>query len=299
MTRIIRSEQGPAVARHQAGVFTRAQALSEGWSYWQIRERVRSGRWMLLPGQNITASPEHIDAEAVAWSAHLALPAAVLSHTTAGALMRFPVPADHSVAHVITSRHQVATGLIGHRDTPSLGHTLIQAGLPVTSRARTALDCLGILAWLDQLRLWAWVCSRGILTIEQLACAVRERFASPGNANLLRLLAWARDGALSEAERRMHKLLRAAGISGWRANARICDGSGTIIAVADILFVLQRLIIEVDGFEAHSGTEAFVNDRRRQNALVNAGYRVLRVTWRDLTERPQQLMAEIRAAITP
>ena len=71
-----------------------------------------------------------------------------------------------------------------------------------------------------------------------------------------------------------------------------------MIAVADILFALHRLIIEVDGFETHSSAEAFVNDRRRQNALVNAGYRVLRVTWQDLKFRPGQLIAEIHAALS-
>jgi len=57
-------------------------------------------------------------------------------------------------------------------------------------------------------------------------------------------------------------------------------------------------VIEVDGERSHTGREAFVRDRRRQNALVNAGYTVLRYTWWDLTQRPDAVQAEIRRAVT-
>jgi very-short-patch-repair endonuclease len=104
-------------------------------------------------------------------------------------------------------------------------------------------------------------------------------------------------GAASEAELRLHSLIRAAGLTGWSTNVRIRDGAGRVIAVVDIIFATQRVVIEVDGYRAHSGRAAFVNDRRRQNALVNAGYRVLRVTWDDLRDRPAEVIAEIRLAL--
>jgi len=42
------------------------------------------------------------------------------------------------------------------------------------------------------------------------------------------------------------------------------------------------VVVEIDGWVAHSGKQSFVDDRRRQNRLVRAGYTVLRFTWWDL-----------------
>ena len=55
--------------------------------------------------------------------------------------------------------------------------------------------------------------------------------------------------------------------------------------------------MEIDGWSAHSDRESFERDRRRQNALVNAGYVVLRFTWRDLKDRPDDVVAEMTAAL--
>ena len=147
------------------------------------------------------------------------------------------------------------------------------------------------------LELWAWLSARQILTVDLLAAAVRERLGRRGTPKLVRLLSQVRSGAASVAEIRLHRLLRAAGLEGWKANVRIEDAAGTV-AVVDVLFPAVRLVIEVDGFVAHSGRDTFVADRRRQNALVAAGFTVLRVTWDDLRDRPNAVLAEIRAVLT-
>ena len=48
----------------------------------------------------------------------------------------------------------------------------------------------------------------------------------------------------------------------------------------------------------HSDSEAFHNDRVRQNAIALAGWQVLRFTWLDLTEYPERVIATIRRAIS-
>ena len=88
----------------------------------------------------------------------------------------------------------------------------------------------------------------------------------------------------------------AADLSGWTPNARIRDAGGRIIARADVLFAAQRVVIEVDG-RAYHGADRFQADRDRDNALVAAGYVVLRFTWLDLTERPARTLERIRAAL--
>jgi very-short-patch-repair endonuclease len=90
--------------------------------------------------------------------------------------------------------------------------------------------------------------------------------------------------------------LHAADIRGWQAGSALHGASGDP-AVADVLFLAERVVLEVDGERAHSGRAAFVRDRRRQNDLVTAGYLVLRFTWWDLTRRPETVIAQIRAAL--
>ena len=96
----------------------------------------------------------------------------------------------------------------------------------------------------------------------------------------------------------LHRLLREAGIEGWTAGVTLTDLEG-VIGVVDVHFEATRVIVEVDGFRAHSAKRNFVNDRRRQNRLIMAGYTVLRYTWDDLHDRPASVIAEIKAVLLP
>jgi very-short-patch-repair endonuclease len=107
-----------------------------------------------------------------------------------------------------------------------------------------------------------------------------------------RLLVAATDRAASAAERKLIALLRGAGIAGWRQHYRV--GGYEL----DFAFPDHWVAVEVDGWAWHKDARAFQNDRQRQNSLVLAGWTVLRFTWRDLTERPGTVVAEIRAALT-
>lgn len=86
----------------------------------------------------------------------------------------------------------------------------------------------------------------------------------------------------STAERLAHRLLRESGITGWKANAWF-ELEGMRFPV-DIVFARQRLVIEVDSLRFHTGREVFELDRRKTNALVRAGWTVVRVTWAQLEE---------------
>jgi very-short-patch-repair endonuclease len=55
----------------------------------------------------------------------------------------------------------------------------------------------------------------------------------------------------------------------------------------------ERLIAELDGGGAHGTRAAFERDR----ALVVAGWRVVRVTWRQLHDDPAALAVEFRALL--
>jgi very-short-patch-repair endonuclease len=60
----------------------------------------------------------------------------------------------------------------------------------------------------------------------------------------------------------------------------------------------ERLVVEVDGFAYHSSERAFANDRRRDATLTANGYRVIRVTWTDITKQSEALLVILAQALT-
>ena len=72
---------------------------------------------------------------------------------------------------------------------------------------------------------------------------------------------------------------------------------GRFIARADFAWPAAKLVVEIDGFGPHSGRDAFQRDRRRQNALVNESWKVLRFTVDDIRNDPWRVIHEIRQAL--
>lgn len=116
----------------------------------------------------------------------------------------------------------------------------------------------------------------------------KGRYGSPAAR---RLLQTASDGARSDAERLLVKLLREAGITGWETNYPV--GGYKV----DFAFLAAKVAIEVDGLAFHSSSDDFHRDRARQNDVMLLGWQVLRFTWLDLTEYPERVIAIIRRAI--
>ncbi|GGG04908.1 hypothetical protein GCM10007304_18730 [Rhodococcoides trifolii] len=107
-----------------------------------------------------------------------------------------------------------------------------------------------------------------------------------------RLLRIAAEGGHSEAERMLLRLLRGAGIAGWRTHVRI--GSFEV----DVAFVRARVVIEVDGWAWHRGVERFDHDAERQNILSNAGWRVLRFTYHRVAGDPTGVIDDVKGALS-
>ncbi len=61
----------------------------------------------------------------------------------------------------------------------------------------------------------------------------------------------------------------------------------------DFAWPAAPLVVEVDGYRFHSGRDAFERDRRRDAELQARGYRVVRITWRQLAERPLAVVARL------
>ena len=62
----------------------------------------------------------------------------------------------------------------------------------------------------------------------------------------------------------------------------------------DFYWPEHNLIVETDGAATHLTPTAFEHDRHRDAQLTADGHRVIRITWRQLTEQPHEVARLIR-----
>ena len=65
----------------------------------------------------------------------------------------------------------------------------------------------------------------------------------------------------------------------------------------DLLYADEKVIIELDGAQAHMTRTRFEEDRRRDAYLAARGYLTLRFTWRRLIAEPAAIASEVRAVL--
>lgn len=273
----------------QAGVLSVTQAVAAGIPARTVQRR--AGTWRRLhPGVYLVAGHRLTD-EARARAAVLwAGPDAVLTGQAAAHWHGLPVPAPGALQLTVPVRRKLRPRprvLVRRRDLHRVDVTVVR-GLRVAAEPLAALETAVALddgtAFLDR------VLQRHVHFPRLYRCYCRN-LGSHGSAAAARLIAAAADRADSAAERVLTRLMRQAGITGWRV--AVPFGPYTI----DVAFPEAKVAIEVDGWAWHVDADRFRNDRRKGNALVQGGWTVLRFTWHDLTRRPVGCVAEIRAAL--
>ncbi|MCE5290113.1 MAG: type IV toxin-antitoxin system AbiEi family antitoxin domain-containing protein [Nocardiaceae bacterium] len=98
-----------------------------------------------------------------------------------------------------------------------------------------------------------------------------------------RMLGEAAERSRAAAGQRLVTILRQAGIDGWTAHVRAFGDR------LDVAFVDRRIAIIADGWASTSGIE-------QTNALFDAGWTVIRLSWLDL-QSPHRVVADIRRAL--
>jgi len=86
----------------------------------------------------------------------------------------------------------------------------------------------------------------------------------------------------SDLELLFLRLCRRHGLPRPEVNAKL----GSI--EVDFLWRERRLIVETDGYRYHRGKEAFEDDRARDLKLRELGYEVIRLTYRQVIDQPEQ-----------
>ena len=244
----------------------------------------------VLPG--VYASPPAASSLRVRIAALMAYePDAILTEAAAASVSFWPDIKVGTITCAVRHRRRPQRGFNFSRRMIPDELVIDRPGLRYTSVALTALDLCethGGDAIDHALR-------RRRTTLSHLHRAMELTADRVGNRVRRELLLDSRDEPWSAAERRLHRLLRAAGITGWKANQTVLVDGSTYCP--DALFRSVRLILEVDGREFHSEPEVFEADRLRQNLLVLDGWCVLRFTWAMLEERPDEVVAMVRSAL--
>jgi very-short-patch-repair endonuclease len=128
-------------------------------------------------------------------------------------------------------------------------------------------------------------------TLRQLRRAFELTTGRAGNRDRRWLLLDSRDEPWSAAERLCHRLLRDAGVQGWKANVPVHLRGSTYYL--DVAFPRIKVVLEIDGRLHEEDKEIFETDRWRQNDLVLEGWTVLRFTWRMLEDHPDKVLASV------
>lgn len=233
--------------------------------------------WFTVPG----AGPELLVRAVHGWD-----PQAVVMGRAAARLTFWPdLPVD---------RVEIATS---HRLRPNRHLVLSQRRIPAACRmggfttpAATAVD----LAAHDHGAAITEALRRGAARPEDIAEALTLMPGRRGNRRRRELVMSAARNPWSVAEHRLHETLCRADLPFWEGNARIRLGRQTVFG--DVVFREYRLVVEVDGWSVHGHPTAFREDRRRQNLLVQHGWRVLRFTWQDLDD-PDYILRTIRSVL--
>jgi predicted transcriptional regulator of viral defense system len=287
-------------AASQHGVVSRGQLVRLGIRGSGIERRVARGRLHRLhPGVFAVGLP-HPPRDGLLLAAVMAAgPGAAVSHVDAAAAWGLMDPRSGRV-HVTTPRRS-RTGPAGirlHR-VRRLHHddvTSIRC-IPVTTVGRTAVDLSDVLGTRGLARVLREADYLRLLDLNAVDAAMARAHGRRRLANLTAALEIHRPATVlrSELEHRFLALCRPARVPEPEMNVTIRVGGRPY--EVDCLWRRQRLVVELDGAAAHATRRAFESDRQRDAALVAAGFRSLRYTWRRVAREPEAVMREVRCAL--
>lgn len=193
--------------------------------------------------------------------------------------------------------------IIVHRSRDLSEHdiTYIDA-IPVTSPTRTLCDAGLVFPDHEVERLTHHALAKELLTPTQL-WRYRRRVGRHGRTGV---------GPLERVLERLPPGIENAD-SGPEIKMRaLCDEYGlpepvwqhTVLArgrryVIDFCYPSARVAIEYDEFDEHTKAEVFESDRERQNNLIEVGWTVARLVWRDLVDHPAATARRLRSLLHP
>ena len=162
-----------------------------------------------------------------------------------------------------------------------------------TSAERTLVDCLRTLPLADALAVADSALRSGVSRTRLLAIARDAR--GPGARRVRHVASLADGRAANPFESALRAICLA--VDGLEVVPQVEIYDPHFLGRPDLVDCRLRIVIEADSFEWHGTREALVRDARRYNALVAAGWLVLRFTWDDVMHRPDLVAVTLRGAV--
>jgi putative AbiEi antitoxin of type IV toxin-antitoxin system/uncharacterized protein DUF559 len=286
------------LAERQHGVVALAQLVAIGLSARGVRDRVATGalhrihRGVYAVGRPSLTPKGHRMAAVLACG-----PGAVLSHRSAAALWglrtsgraRIDITAPGRAGRRLVSIDAHHSATLTSRDITSVN------GIPCTTVARTLLD----LAEVVPRRQVEWALNEAEVQQRLDGRALDDVLARSNGRRGARVISsilaepfTGQKLTKRELEERCLALCDRAGIPRPDVNIRVALEDGEAPEV-DFLWRRQRLIVETDSWTFHRTRRAFERDRERDQRLMLAGYRVVRLTWRQILDEPARIEAMI------
>jgi predicted transcriptional regulator of viral defense system len=290
------------LALAQQGVVTLEQLEGLGLTAEAILKRVASGRLFRIHQRVFALTPGLMTERGTFMAAVLACgPDAVLSHRSAaylwGLVDEWQTPIDVTAP---SRRGRSPAGVGAHRDGSlwSVDKT-VRLGIPCTSLARTLLDFAGVgqewevrhaVAQAEVLRvlhrptMWALLkrCRRrrGVARLRLVLDTIHPQTKK----------------TRSELERLFLTMCTSRGVPEPEVNVWLSAADGKRYQ-ADFLWRRDRLIVEADSRRFHDTDSAFVKDRKREQQLQLARWRVSRCTWEEVEQEPRRLAITIQGLL--
>jgi len=261
-----------------------------------VHHRVVTGRLHRLHHTVYSLVPkELLKREGLYMAAVLACgPGAVLSHRSAAVLHQLRDWGSTRIEVTVPRRSaRQHEGVKAHRSTTlTPADVTVVKNIPVTTVARTLFDLGEVVTGrqlersFDQAEIAETLDLRGIQ--DQLARNPTRRGAKAVR-HVLETHYIGTTPTENDFEDAFLALTRGLGLPDPKSQFYIDPGDGEPPIRADFAWPAQRLVVETDGRTTHGTKQAFEADRRRDQRLTAAGWKVIRTTWRQLKYRPREL----------
>jgi hypothetical protein len=290
----------------QQGVFGFDQLLALGLTPRAVHARATAGRLHRIHHTVYSLVPkELLKREGLYMAAALACgPGAVLSHRSAAALLELR-DWGHTKIEVTVPRRSARRhdGVKVHRSTTLTDEDVTDVNnIPCTTIARTLLDLADVVTprQLERSFDQAEISERLDLT------AINDQLARnptrPGAKAVRNVLTTHYIGGTptwSENEEALLAITRELGIPDPDTNQFIVlDDGGPPIRV-DFVWREERVIVEADSKKWHTSRQRLEQDRVRDQRLTAAGWKIIRTTWNQMTQRPHELRPLLLKLLVP
>jgi len=283
-------------AIQQLGLFTRAQARACGFTNRQIGRRQREGDWVevrrgILAERGLPLTPMVHDV-----AIQLAVPAAVLAGPSAIRWHGIEVPSADTVIALDQTRHARPSGVTVFREPIPDDDVCVLGDVCLTTLERAVFDCARVLPDVAALALLEQALERGWSSVPQLADRMGRFTNRRGAPRLVDLINTAAKGNHSAAVHLATRLLRGAGIWGWKLSERIYDRWG-FVCVGDLVFEEPRLVIRLDSRPCDPASRRAQDEQDCRYRLLAAGWTPLAFGWHELNTRPDDVVATTKHAL--